>query len=208
MATRATGFALLASSSVQEAHDNALIAQAATLETRVPFVHFFDGFRTSSEVNKIEQLTEDDMRAMISDDLVLAVRQRALSPDHPAIRGTAQNPDVFFQAREACNPFYLACPDIVQRVMDRFASLTGRQYRLFDYVGSPEAERVIILMGSGAETAEETAKFLNERGEKVGVITVHFVPSPSRWEHFDAGFAGYGKICSRSRPYQRTRSCG
>ncbi len=182
MATRATGFALLASSSVQEAHDNALIAQAAALESRVPFVHFFDGFRTSSEVNKIEQLTEDDMRAMISDDLVLAVRQRALSPDRPAIRGTAQNPDVFFQAREACNPFYLACPEIVQKVMDRFASLVGRKYHLFNYTGAPDAERVVILMGSGAETAEETAQFLNRHGEKVGVINVHLY-RPLSMEH-------------------------
>jgi pyruvate-ferredoxin/flavodoxin oxidoreductase len=173
MAVRSTGFALLASNSVQEVMDIALIAQAATLETRVPFVHFFDGFRTSHEVMKIEQLTLDDMRAMINNDLVRAHRLRGLSPDRPVIRGTAQNPDVFFQAREACNPFYLAAPGIVQRVMDKFASIVGRQYHLFDYVGAPDADRVIILMGSGAESTEETANYLNARGEKVGLVKVH-----------------------------------
>jgi pyruvate-ferredoxin/flavodoxin oxidoreductase len=173
MATRSTGFALLASNSVQEAQDMALIAHAATLESRVPFLHFFDGFRTSHEVNKIEQLTEDDMRAMIDDRLVQAHRGRGLSPDHPVVRGTAQNPDVFFQARETVNPFYAACPGIVQKAMDRFAEVTGRSYHLFDYVGAPDAERVIVLMGSGAEAAGETAKFLAQKGEKVGVIKVH-----------------------------------
>jgi pyruvate-ferredoxin/flavodoxin oxidoreductase len=172
MATRSTGFALLASNSVQEVMDMALIAQAATLESRIPFVHFFDGFRTSHEVMKIEQLTEDDMRAMISDDLVRAHRERALSPDHPVLRGTAQNPDVFFQAREACNPFYAATPAIVQKLMDRFAGIVGRQYRIFDYYGSPNAERVIVLMGSGAETAQETVDYLNAKGEKVGILKV------------------------------------
>jgi pyruvate-ferredoxin/flavodoxin oxidoreductase len=173
MATRSTGFALLASNSVQEAQDMALIAHAATLESRVPFLHFFDGFRTSHEVNKIEQLTDDDMRAMIDDRLVQAHRGRGLSPDHPVVRGTAQNPDVFFQARETVNPFYAACPGIVQKAMDRFAEVTGRSYHLFDYVGAPDAERVIVLMGSGAEAAGETAKFLAQKGEKVGVIKVH-----------------------------------
>ena len=139
MAARATGFAMLASASVQEAMDFSLIAQASSLESRVPFVHFFDGFRTSHEVSKIELLTEDDMRAMIAPDLVRAHRLRAMSPDHPVLRGTAQNPDVFFQAREACNPFYAACPDIVQKAMDRFAQLVGRQYRLFEYHGPPDA---------------------------------------------------------------------
>ncbi len=172
MATRSTGFALLASCSVQEAHDFALIAQAATLESRVPFLHFFDGFRTSAEVNKIDLLSDDEIRAMVSDELVQAHRARALSPDHPYIRGTAQNPDVYFQGRETVNPFYTACPGIVQKEMDNFASVVGRKYSLFDYVGSPDAERVIILMGSGAETAGETALFLKERGEKVGVIKV------------------------------------
>ena len=165
MATRSTGFALLASNSVQEVMDMALIAQAATLESRIPFLHFFDGFRTSHEVMKIEQLTEDDMRAMISDDLVRAHRERALSPDHPVLRGTAQNPDVFFQAREACNPFYAATPAIVQKTMDKFAGIVGRQYKIFEYYGSPNAERVIVLMGSGAETAQETVDYLNTRGE-------------------------------------------
>ncbi len=173
MATRSTGFALLASNSVQEAQDMALIAHAATLESRVPFLHFFDGFRTSHEVNKIEQLTDDDMRAMIDDRLVQAHRGRGLSPDHPVVRGTAQNPDVFFQARETVNPFYAACPGIVQKAMDRFGEVTGRSYHLFDYVGAPDAERVIVLMGSGAEAAGETAKFLAQKGEKVGVIKVH-----------------------------------
>jgi pyruvate-ferredoxin/flavodoxin oxidoreductase len=173
MATRSTGFALLASNSVQEAQDMAVIAHASTLAARVPFLHFFDGFRTSHEINKIERVTEDDMRAMIDDDLVIAHRERGLSPDHPFIRGTAQNPDVFFQARETVNKYYLACPDIVQQTMDRFADVVGREYHLFDYVGAPDAERIIVLMGSGAETAGETAKFLADQGEKVGVIKVH-----------------------------------
>ena len=173
MATRATGFALLASSSVQEAQDLALIAHASTLEARVPFLHFFDGFRTSHEINKIEQLTVDDMHAMIDDALVMAHRQRGLSPDHPFIRGTAHNPDTYFQARESVNPFYLACPVIVQNVMDRFAMLTGRSYHLFDYTGAPDAERVIVLMGSGAETVQETVEYLNAHEEKVGVLKVH-----------------------------------
>jgi len=173
MAARATGFALLASSSVQEAQDMAMIAHAATLEARVPFIHFFDGFRTSSEVNKIERLTEADIRHMIDDKFIHAHRSRGLSPDRPVIRGTAQNPDVFFQARETVNPYYIACPDIVQRAMDRFGELIGRQYRLFDYTGAPDAERVLVLMGSGAETAVETVKFLVDQGEKVGVIKIH-----------------------------------
>jgi len=173
MAVRATGWGLLASNSVQEIMDLALIAQAATLETRVPFIHFFDGFRSSHEVMKIEQLTQDDMRSMIDDELVRAHRMRRLSPDKPVIRGTAQNPDVFFQAREACNPYYLAAPAIVQKAMDKFASLVGRQYHLFDYAGAPDAERVIVIMGSGAESTEETADYLNARGEKVGLIKVH-----------------------------------
>src|SRR5262249_34841416 len=169
----ATGWALLSSHSVQEAQDLALIAHAATLEARVPFVHFFDGFRTSHEINKIEQLSDDDIRAMIDDELVRAHRQRGLSPERPFIRGTAQNPDVYFQARESVNPFYLACPAIVQQAMDRFAGLSGRQYHLFDYVGAPDAERVIVVMGSGAETIEQTVNQLVARGEKVGVVKVH-----------------------------------
>ena len=172
MATRSTGFGLLASNSVQEAMDLALIAHAATLETRVPFIHFFDGFRTSHEVQKIEELSEDVMRAMIDDNLVMAHRQRGLSPDRPSIRGTAQNPDVYFQGRETVNPFYVATPGLVQKQMDKFAKLTGRQYKLFDYVGAPDAEKVIIIMGSGAETAHEVVNDLVAKGKKVGLLKV------------------------------------
>jgi pyruvate-ferredoxin/flavodoxin oxidoreductase len=185
MATRATGFAFLASNSVQEAMDFALIAEAASLEARVPFLHFFDGFRTSHEVDKVEQLTADDIRAMVTEDLVRAHRARALSPDRPVIRGTAQNPDVFFQAREAINAYYRACPTVVQNVMDKFAGLVGRQYHLFDYVGAPDAERVIVLMGSGAETAHETVDHLVAKGEKVGALKVRLYRSFSV-EHFIA----------------------
>ncbi len=183
MATRATGFALLASRNVQEAHDMALIAHAATLEARVPFLHFFDGFRTSHEVNKIEQLTDDDIRHMIEERFVHAHRQRRLSPDQPFIRGTAQNPDVYFQARETVNPFYRACPEVVQKYMDKFAKLTGREYHLFDYAGAADAERVIVIMGSGAETASETAQYLAKQGEKVGVVTVRLY-RPFSIQHF------------------------
>ena len=172
MMCRATGFALLASNSVQAAMDLALIAHAATLESRIPFVHFFDGFRTSHEVNKIEMLTEDDMRALINMDRVFEHRQRALSPDHPVLRGSAQNPDVFFQAREAGNPYYDACPDKVQAVMDKFSQVVGRSYHLFDYVGAPDADRVIVMMGSGADAAHETVDYLNSKGEKVGLLKV------------------------------------
>ncbi len=172
MATRSTGFGLIASGSIQEIMDFALITQAASLEARVPFVHFFDGFRSSHEVQKIEQLAVEDLRAMIDDDLVIAHRQRALTPEKPFIRGTAQNPDVFFQARETVNPYYQACPDIVQKQMDKFAKVVGRTYHLFDYVGHPEAEHVIILMGSGAEAAHETLEYMNSQGEKVGIIKV------------------------------------
>jgi pyruvate-ferredoxin/flavodoxin oxidoreductase len=172
MAARATGFAFLSSNSVQEAQDMALIAQAATLEGRVPILHFFDGFRTSHEVAKIEQVPLEVVRAMIDDELVRAHRARGLSPDHPVLRGTSQNPDVYFQARETVNPFYDRMPEIVQRTMDKFASLTGRQYHLFDYVGAADAERVIILMGSGAEAAQETVEHLTARGEKVGLLKV------------------------------------
>ena len=171
-AARATGFAFLASGSVQQAQDMALIAQAATLRSRVPFLHFFDGFRNSHEISKIERLDEEDLRALIDDDLVAAHRARALSPDHPVVRGTAQNPDVFFQGRETVNPYYDKTPEIVQDVMDQFAKQVGRTYHLFDYVGAPDAEKVIVLMGSGTETAEETAKALVKAGEKVGVISV------------------------------------
>jgi pyruvate-ferredoxin/flavodoxin oxidoreductase len=172
MAARSTGFALLASNSVQEASDFALIAQAATLESRIPFLHFFDGFRTSHEVNKIIPLLDEDLRAIIDERFVRQHRERSLSPDRPVLRGTAQNPDVFFQARESCNPFYRACPQIVQDVMDRFAKQTGRAYHLFDYVGAPDAERVVILMGSGAGAAAECVKALQKSGEKVGYLKV------------------------------------
>ena len=172
MACRQTGFGMLCSNSVQEATDFALISQQATLAARVPFVHFFDGFRTSSEVQKIEELSFDDMRAMIDDDLVIAHRARALSLERPVVGGTAQNPDVFFQGRETVNSFYAACPKIVQDTMDKFAAITGRQYKLFDYVGAPDAEKVIIMMGSGAETAHETVDYLNKQGAKVGLIKV------------------------------------
>ena len=173
MAVRSTGFALLASASVQQAMDMAMIAHAATLESRVPFLHFFDGFRTSHEVNKIEILSDDQIRAMINEEKVLEHRLRALNPDRPVTRGTAQNPDVFFQSREACNPFYAKCPDVVQSVMDRFAKVVGRTYRLFDYHGHPEAQYVIVLMGSAAETALETVDYLNARGGRFGVVNVH-----------------------------------
>ncbi|MEE9212287.1 MAG: pyruvate:ferredoxin (flavodoxin) oxidoreductase [Phycisphaeraceae bacterium] len=173
MACRQTGFAMLASGRVQETHDFACIAQAATLRSRVPVLHFFDGFRTSHEMAKIEQLHDDDLRAMIDQDLVRAHRARALTPDAPELRGTAQNPDVFFQAREACNRFYDACPQIMQEQMNRFAKLTGRTYHLFDYVGHPEADRVIVLMGSGSETADQTVQRLCEHSsQKLGAIKV------------------------------------
>src|SRR5215470_3833611 len=172
MSCRTTGFAMLCSNSVQEAMDLGLIAHAATLESRIPFLHFFDGFRTSHEVNKIEMLSEDDLHAIINMDRVLEHRARALSPDHPVLRGTAQNPDVFFQSREAANPYYAACPEKVQAVMDKFSKVVGRVYHLFDYAGSPDAERVIVMMGSGAETTHETVDYLNARGENVGLLKV------------------------------------
>jgi pyruvate-ferredoxin/flavodoxin oxidoreductase len=172
MAARATGFAFLSSCSVQAAHDLALIAQAATLRSRIPFLHFFDGFRTSHEINKIALIEDEVIKNMIDDSLVQAHRARGLSPENPFIRGTLQNQDVYFQARESVNPYYLACPEIVQGEMDRFAKLTGRSYHLFDYTGAPDAERVLVIMGSGAETAEETVKVLAAKGEKVGVINV------------------------------------
>ena len=172
MSVRSTGWAILASASVGEAHDMAMIAQAATLKARVPFLHFFDGFRTSHEVNKIEMLTDDDIRTMVDEALVRAHRERAMNPDKPVLRGTAQNPDVFFQAREACNPFYDATPGTVQETMDKFAKLVGRQYHLFDYAGAPDAERVLVLMGSGVGAAEEAVEKLVRAGEKVGVLIV------------------------------------
>ncbi len=190
MAARATGWAMLCSGSVQEVMDFALVAHAATLEARLPFVHFFDGFRTSHEVMKIEELSDDDLRAMIDDDLVRAHRARGLSPEHPVLKGSAQNPDVFFQAREAINPYYHVCPAVVQNTFDKFAWLTGRQYHLFDYAGAPDAERVIVMMGSGAETAQETVECLTNPktqipnpNEKIGVLKVRLY-RPFSAEHF------------------------
>jgi pyruvate-ferredoxin/flavodoxin oxidoreductase len=172
MAVRQTGWAMLASSDVQAAQDLAAVAHAATLECRVPFLHFFDGFRTSHEVNVVASLRDDVLRTLVDDHLVRAHRERALSPDHPVLRGTAQNPDVFFQAREASNPFHAIVPQVVQFTMDRFAELTGRAYHLFDYHGAPDAERVVVLMGSGAGALEETVDALTASGEKVGVVNV------------------------------------
>ena len=180
MAARTTGFAMLAAASVQEAADMAAVAHAATLESRVPFLHFFDGFRTSHEVAKTQAVGDDVLRALIDERSVLAHRARALSPEHPVVRGTAQNPDVYFQAREAANPYYFRCAEIVQAIMRRFATLTGRVYGLVDYAGAPDATRVVILMGSGAETAEETAAALNATGERVGVVKVRlYRPFPA-----------------------------
>ena len=173
MAARMTGWAMLAASSVQEAHDMALIAQNATLASRIPFVHFFDGFRTSHEVGKIEMLGDADVRAMIDDEAMFAHRRRALDPDRPVVRGVAQNPDVYFQGRETVNPYYAAVPGCVQNAMDRFATITGRRYKLFDYFGAADADRVLVMMGSGTETARETIEYLNARGAKLGVVQVH-----------------------------------
>ncbi|MBN2805517.1 MAG: pyruvate:ferredoxin (flavodoxin) oxidoreductase [Prolixibacteraceae bacterium] len=183
MAARTTGFAMLASNCVQEVMDMALISQASTLEARVPFLHFFDGFRTSHEIQKVEELTYDDMRAMINDELVYAHRQRGLNPEKPVIRGTSQNPDVFFTARETANEFYTATPEIVQKAMDKFAGITSRQYHLFDYYGAPDADRIVIMMGSGAETMEETVDYLCAKGEKVGLVKVRLF-RPFSVDHF------------------------
>ena len=172
MACRSTGWAMLASNSVQEVADMALVAQIATLESRIPFMHFFDGFRTSHEVGKILPISDETIRALLDDKYIIQYRQNALSPDHPMIRGTAQNPDVFFQAREACTPFHAAVPGIVQSVMNRFAKETGRAYHLFDYYGAPDAERVIVIMGSGAEAAEEAVDLMVKQGEKIGMVKV------------------------------------
>ncbi|KAA1248602.1 pyruvate:ferredoxin (flavodoxin) oxidoreductase, partial [Mycobacterium simiae] len=181
MAVRQTGFALLGSASVQEAHDLALIAQAATLRTRVPFVHFFDGFRTSHELNTIEVLSDDDLRALVPQQLILAHRGRALSPERPFVRGTAQNPDTYFQARETVNPFYARAPEVVEHLMDELARRTGRPLHIVDYTGHPQAERVVVLIGSGAQTATETVSALNARGERVGVILIRlYRPFPAQ----------------------------
>ena len=190
MAARATGFALLASNNVQEVMDMALISQAASLESRVPFLHFFDGFRTSHEIRKVEELPYEVMKEMIDDELVKAHRERSLNPENPTIKGTSQNPDVFFAARETVNKYYEDAPGIVQKYMDKFAKLTGRTYKLFDYVGAKDAERVIVLMGSAADTTEETVEFLMNKGEKVGVVKVHLfrlspAGGPSCFRHQD-----------------------
>ena len=166
MACRSTGWGMLAAASVQETMDFALISQAATLRSRIPFMHFFDGFRTSHEVSKIEMLSKADLRALIDDKLIAEHRARAMTPDRPVLRGTAQNPDAFFQARETVNPFYAACADITQKVMDEFAAQVGRKYNLFDYVGAPDAERVIVLMGSGCEAAQEAVDYLVAEGRE------------------------------------------
>jgi pyruvate-ferredoxin/flavodoxin oxidoreductase len=204
LATRPAGFAILASGSVQEAHDMALIAQAATLKARVPFLHFFDGFRTSHELNTFELLSDDDIRAMIDDDLVRAHRARALDPEHPFVRGTAHNPDTFFQAREAVNPFYAATPGIVAEAMERFAAICGRSYRPFDYEGAPDAERVLVLMGSGAETARETVKALAAKGEKVGVLQVRLY-RPFSAEHL---FSALPESATSIAVLERTKEPG
>ena len=204
MTVRTTGFALLSSGSVQEAHDSALIAQAATLESRIPFVHFFDGFRTSNEINTIEMIADEHIRSMIDDDLVRAHRGRALNPENPFIRGTAQNPDTFFQARESVSPFYARVPGIVQAQMDRLAKLTGRAYHLFDYSGAIDAERVVIAMGSGAETAAETALALQAQGERVGVLQVRLY-RPFSTEHF---LAALPASCQRIAVIEQTKETG
>ncbi|MBI2168883.1 MAG: pyruvate:ferredoxin (flavodoxin) oxidoreductase [Actinobacteria bacterium] len=204
MAVRSSGFAMLASSSVQEAHDLALVAHAASLESRVPFLHFFDGFRTSHEVNEIELLDADDMAALLDEEWIGAHRARALSPDHPFIRGTAQNPDAFFQAREAINPFYDALPAVAQRAMDRLGARTGRHYHLVDYAGAPDADRVIVLMGSGAGAGAETVEALCEAGERVGLLTVHlFRPFPT-----EAFLAALPETATRIAVLDRTKEPG
>jgi pyruvate-ferredoxin/flavodoxin oxidoreductase len=177
MAARGTGFAMLGASSVQEGHDLALVAQAATLESRVPFMHFTDGFRTSHEYNKLSLLPDEHIRAMVDEDLVRAHRQRALSPEHPVVRGTWQNPDTYFQSREVVNPFYAKVPGIVQAAMDRLAGLCGRRYSLFRYDGPADAERVIVSMGSGAEVVRETAAWLAEPGREGGGAAGAAVPA-------------------------------
>ena len=183
MAVRSSGFAMLASTSVQEANDFALISQIATLEARIPFVHFFDGFRTSHEVMKVMELTDEEIRKLLNDEHVRAHRNRSLSPDRPMIRGTAQNPDVFFQGRETVNSFYNTCPDIVQEVMNKFKDVTGREYKTFEYIGSPDAQYVIVIIGSGAESVYETVKFLRAQNEKVGLLKVHLY-RPFSMKHF------------------------
>ena len=207
MAVRQTGWALFASGSVQEAQDFAAIAQAATLKSRVPFLHFFDGFRTSHEVAKIFQLTDEELRSLLDDELIRAHRARALSPEHPVLRGSAQNPDVYFQMRETVNPYYTATPGIVQEIMDKFARITGRHYNLFDYSGHPEAERVVIIMGSGGETTEESVKYLAGKGEKVGALRVRLY-RPFSVEHFIKALPKSVKFISVLDRTKEPGSCG
>ncbi|OAN49645.1 pyruvate:ferredoxin (flavodoxin) oxidoreductase [Magnetospirillum moscoviense] len=204
MACRQTGFAMLAAAGVQEAHDMAMVAHASSLQSRVPFLHFFDGFRTSHEVAKIEELADADLHRMIDDDLVRAHRTRALSPDHPSLRGSSQNPDTFFQMQEARNPWYEACPGIVQQVMDRFAKLTGRQYNLFDYHGAPDADRVIVIMGSGADTVHETVDYLNSQGERLGVLKIRLFRPFS----IDAFVSALPTSVRAIAVLDRTKECG
>ncbi len=204
MAARMTGFGFLCSNSPQEVMDFALIAQAASLEGRIPMLHFFDGFRTSHEVSKIFSLDDETLRAMIKEEWITAHRNRALSPEHPVLRGSSQNPDIYFQARETVNPYYRRMPAIVQATMDRFATLTGRQYHLFDYVGSEEAERIMILMGSGAEAVEETVKYLNRQGEKVGLIKVRLY----RPFAADSLIAALPPSCTKIAVLDRTKEPG
>ncbi len=204
MSCRSTGWAMLCSNNSQEVMDFALIAQAATLRSRVPFLHFFDGFRTSHEVLKVEELTFDDMRAMLDDELIAAHKARGLSPDHPVMRGTAQNPDVYFQGRETVNSFYPKCIEIVEEEMNKFAKITGRQYKLVDYVGAPDADRVIVIMGSGADTAQETVENLTAKGEKIGVVKIHlYRPFP-----IDAFIAALPKTVKKIAVLDRTKEPG
>ncbi|CAG0990410.1 pyruvate:ferredoxin (flavodoxin) oxidoreductase [Geobacter sp.] len=204
MSCRSTGWAMLCSNNSQEVMDFALIAQAATLRSRVPFLHFFDGFRTSHEVLKVEELTFDDMRAMLDDELIAAHKARGLSPDHPVMRGTAQNPDVYFQGRETVNSFYPKCIEIVEEEMNKFATITGRQYKLVDYVGAPDADRVIVIMGSGADTVQETVENLTAKGEKIGVVKIHlYRPFP-----IDAFIAALPKTAKKIAVLDRTKEPG
>jgi pyruvate-ferredoxin/flavodoxin oxidoreductase len=204
MACRSTGWAMLCSNNVQEVMDFALIAQSATLRSRVPFVHFFDGFRTSHELQKVEEMTYDDMRDMLDEDLVSAHRSRALSPDRPVLRGSSQNPDVYFQGRETVNKYYLATPEIVQEEMDKFAKVVGRQYKLVDYVGAPDAERVVVIMGSGADAVHKTVETLVARGEKVGVLKIRlYRPFPA-----DAFVAALPSTVKKIAVMDRTKEPG
>ena len=204
MAVRQTGYAMLGSASVQEAQDFALIAQAATLESRIPFVHFFDGFRTSHEISKIESITDETIKFMMDDKAIRKHRANALTPNKPVIRGTSQGPDVFFQSREATNPLYNRCPDIVQKYMDTFASLTNRHYKLFDYVGAEDAEQIIISMASSTETIEKTIQHLNKKGNKYGLIKVRLF-RPFSTKHLLQALPKTSKINSCFRPNKGSR---